>query len=95
MNGRAEDIELIERIRKNDQEAFMVLYEKYKNNLNSFLLKLTGDPDLAEDILQDTFVKVIFFRKLKIKPFLEALYAFFINISISCNSKIFNAPLDI
>jgi len=38
-----------------DKRGFSTLYEKYKNRVFGFLLRMTGDRDIAEDLLQETF----------------------------------------
>lgn len=38
---------------------FEIIYELYVKNVFKFLLKLTKDYDLAEDLTQETFVKAI------------------------------------
>ncbi len=35
-----------------------VLYEKYRDSLYGYLLKLSRNPDLAEDLIQETFLRV-------------------------------------
>jgi RNA polymerase sigma-70 factor (ECF subfamily) len=40
---------------KGDPNGFSVLYNKYKNRVFGFLLKLTGAREAAEDLLQETF----------------------------------------
>ena len=40
---------------KGDTKGFSVLYEKYKNRVFGFLIRLTGDREVAEDLLQETF----------------------------------------
>ena len=42
-----------------DQQEFTVLYETYKNGIFRYLFTLTGNQALAEDLLQDTFIKVL------------------------------------
>ena len=38
---------------------FNVLYQEHAEQVYKFLLRICGDADLAEDLLQDTFVKAI------------------------------------
>lgn len=38
-----------------DKRGFATLYEKYKNRVFGFLLRMTGDREIAEDLLQETF----------------------------------------
>ncbi|MEE9255403.1 MAG: sigma-70 family RNA polymerase sigma factor [Pseudomonadales bacterium] len=45
-----------------DQDAFAELVRRYQSPVRGFLRHLTGDPSLADDIAQDTFVRT--WRKL-------------------------------
>ena len=40
------------------QQAFTELFYKYKDRLYSFLIRLTESPEIAEDVIQDTFLKL-------------------------------------
>ena len=40
---------------KGDQRGFSGLYNRYKNRVFGFLVRMTGDREIAEDLLQDTF----------------------------------------
>jgi len=53
-----EDNELICRIRAGDTSAFEALYNKYKIPLYRTALAITKDPQMAEEILQDCFLRV-------------------------------------
>jgi RNA polymerase sigma-70 factor, ECF subfamily len=50
--------ELIERCRRGDSDAFRALFEKYKDMVYSVALRYSGDPAVAQDIAQDTFLKL-------------------------------------
>lgn len=52
------DIELYERVRQKDKEAFECIYDKYEKLLYSFVIKLSGDSALAEEVLQEVFMKI-------------------------------------
>jgi len=41
---------------KGDDKGFSVLYNKYKNRVFGFLFKMTGERNVAEDLLQETFL---------------------------------------
>ena len=41
------------------QQSVSVLYEQYKNGIYRYALSILKDPHQAEDILHDTFVKVL------------------------------------
>ncbi len=53
-----EEEELLGQVKAGDQMAFQRLYEKYQANLFKFVLYRTGDYALAQDIVQETFVRV-------------------------------------
>ncbi|MEO1518637.1 MAG: RNA polymerase sigma factor [Bacteroidota bacterium] len=57
------DIELIESCIANDRLAQKRLYERYKNAMYTIAVRITGDYDLASDVLQDAFINI--FRGLK------------------------------
>lgn len=42
-----------------DQQLIYSWYEQYKNGIFRYILSITKDSHLAEDILQDTFVKLM------------------------------------
>lgn len=50
--------ELVMLFKSGDQSAFGYLYDNYAGALNSVILKLISDPHLAEDILQEAFIKI-------------------------------------
>jgi RNA polymerase sigma-70 factor (ECF subfamily) len=50
------DQELFDLWLKGDQQGFSVLYNKYKNRVFGFLIKMTGEREVAEDLLQETFL---------------------------------------
>lgn len=42
-----------------DNDSLRLLYEKYSREIYLYLLSLSGDPRLSEDVMQDTFVKAL------------------------------------
>jgi RNA polymerase sigma factor (sigma-70 family) len=52
------DDELMADVRAGDAQAFTELYERHSAPLLTFLVRLIGDQTLAEDLLQETFVRV-------------------------------------
>ena len=44
--------------KKGDEKAFELLYNHFNTNIFNYLLKLLGNWDLAEDILEETFIKL-------------------------------------
>jgi len=54
----ADDVRLIRRIARGDRQALAELYACYQRVLFAYLLQLTPDYGLAEELLQDTLVAV-------------------------------------
>ena len=52
------DRDLLDACRRGEPDAFRALFEAYKNRVYSIALRFTGDPALAMDIAQDTFLKL-------------------------------------
>lgn len=59
MNKSVSDYELIERFIKGEQLCFEYLIRRHKNKVFSYISLYIRDQALAEDIFQDTFLKVI------------------------------------
>ncbi|MBE2268996.1 MAG: sigma-70 family RNA polymerase sigma factor [Anaerolinea sp.] len=55
---QVDDIALMQRIAGRDQQAFMELYEKYGKAVFSLAYRIVNNSVLAEEIAQDTFLKV-------------------------------------
>jgi len=51
-----EDQGLLDLWEKGDPRGFSGLYSKYKSRVFGFLIKMTSDREIAEDLLQDTFL---------------------------------------
>jgi len=50
--------ELVALLQNKDQQAFAYLYDNYSAALNGVIYRLVEDRELAEDILQEAFVKI-------------------------------------
>jgi RNA polymerase sigma factor (sigma-70 family) len=50
--------ELVVLLQQRNQDAFSYLYDNYAGALNATILKIVDNKVLAEDILQDAFVKI-------------------------------------
>jgi RNA polymerase sigma factor (sigma-70 family) len=50
--------DLIALLQRRDQTAFAYLYDNYSAALNGVIARMVDDTQLAEDILQETFVKI-------------------------------------
>lgn len=53
------DQELVERYRKGDQISIETLINRHKNKVYTYILLTVKNPALAEDLFQDTFIKVV------------------------------------
>ena len=53
-----DDSELIQRLRGGDQQAFLALYDRHAARVQALALHILGDPMLAEEATQDTFMKL-------------------------------------
>ncbi len=52
------DEQLIEKYLKGDEKALEILFKRYLKPIYSFVYKNIGNPEMAEDVTQETFVKV-------------------------------------
>jgi RNA polymerase sigma factor (sigma-70 family) len=59
MNKIISDYELIQRFIKGEQSCFDVLIHRHKNKVFAYISLYIRDQALAEDLFQDTFMKVI------------------------------------
>ncbi|MBS1754552.1 MAG: sigma-70 family RNA polymerase sigma factor [Ferruginibacter sp.] len=50
--------ELVLLLKKKDQQAFSYLYDNYAGALNGVINRMVNNRELAEDILQEAFVKI-------------------------------------
>jgi RNA polymerase sigma-70 factor (ECF subfamily) len=56
MMQRADDLDLIHRLKAGDDDAMRDLYSLYGQRLYAYALRLTGDPATAEDVTQTTLI---------------------------------------
>lgn len=52
------DEELMLALKAGDRAAFDALYRRYRGRLYAFLVRYTGDPAAAQDLFQETFLRV-------------------------------------
>ncbi|MCC6802381.1 MAG: sigma-70 family RNA polymerase sigma factor [Anaerolineae bacterium] len=58
MYSLTDDIQLMRRIADRDQQALMALYQQYGRAVFSLAYRILGNSTLAEEVAQDTFLKV-------------------------------------
>lgn len=52
------ETQLIAQVIKGDEKAFGTLFHAYRDKLYSFVLRIAGSREIAEDIVQDVFLKI-------------------------------------
>lgn len=50
------EIALIEQLRRQEEDAFTVIYERHKRQIYNYLFRLSGSRELADDLTHDTFL---------------------------------------
>jgi RNA polymerase sigma-70 factor (ECF subfamily) len=53
------ETQLLRGLQEGDREAYALLVERYSGMIYRLALKLLNDPQSAEDVLQETFIKVL------------------------------------
>jgi RNA polymerase sigma-70 factor (ECF subfamily) len=54
--GTDPDVQLLDRVRRGDEQAVAALYDRYSRVVYSVALRVLRDPASAEDVLQDVFL---------------------------------------
>jgi RNA polymerase sigma-70 factor (ECF subfamily) len=80
---------IVERIERGDRRAETELVSSYARGVRLILLKRTGDPQIAGDLCQDTFMVVI--RKLRAHELRDAsrLSAFIAQVAVNLSIEYF------
>jgi RNA polymerase sigma-70 factor (ECF subfamily) len=88
----ADDTQLMARVRVGDGEALALLFERHQGPLVGFLHRMTGSAGLAEDLAQESFLRVLrYARSFKPEaPFRPWLYRIARNVLADHRS-----PLDL
>ncbi|HIJ65488.1 MAG TPA: sigma-70 family RNA polymerase sigma factor [Candidatus Hydrogenedentes bacterium] len=58
-----DDVSLMVRVRSDDEDAFAELYRRHHRRVAGFFYGLSGDPQVAGDLRQETFLRIWRFRK--------------------------------
>jgi RNA polymerase sigma-70 factor (ECF subfamily) len=84
------------RLRRGDPDAFDALLARHQDRLYRYLLRLTANPAAAEDLFQDTWLKMIthIHRYDERRPFEPWLYAVARNLAIDHLRKTSPESLD-
>jgi RNA polymerase sigma-70 factor (ECF subfamily) len=84
------------RLRQGDAEAFDVLLARYQNRLFRYLVRLTANPAVAQDLFQETWLRVItrIHRYDERRPFEPWLFAVARNLAMDHLRKASPESLD-
>lgn len=91
------DEELMLACQRGDTDSLDKLYERYYQRIFSFILRYVKDPDRAQDILQETFLRVFNWRE-KYAPtakFASWLYRIARNLCIDEKRKYWNRMVNL
>lgn len=89
------DVELIEAVQNQDKQAFRTLFSLYKQKVYGTAYLILKDYQLAEDIVQETFLQV-FLKLSKLKDplyFEKWLYKITVNLCLDSVRKIKRRPV--
>jgi RNA polymerase sigma-70 factor (ECF subfamily) len=53
-----DDLVLIQRVARGEQQAFLALYDRHAARVHALTLHILSDPMMAEEVTQDTFMKL-------------------------------------
>jgi len=53
-----DDTELVAKVADGDERAFLAIYDRYASRVHALALRILGEPMLAEEATQDTFLKL-------------------------------------
>lgn len=56
---RDSELELVERLRTGDPGAFDAVHDAFNSRLYNFLARLSNRPDVAEDLLEETWLRLV------------------------------------
>jgi RNA polymerase sigma-70 factor (family 1) len=81
---------LIARLKEDNEQAFELLFNRYHNLVYKVAMLYVKTPSLAEDIVQDVFMKIWFQRKNlpDILSFESWIYTISRNLTINCLKKL-------
>ena len=53
------ELQIVSRLRQGDPSAFDAVYDAFHNRLYNFLARLSGSRDVAEDLLEETWLRLV------------------------------------
>lgn len=88
MNKKNEDEILVKEFLSGKEESFDKLYRKYSKKIYSFIRRIAGDEHLAEDFLQEVFMKV--YKNLNKFKFKSSFYTWLYRIAFNTTITLLN-----
>jgi len=81
-----EDNELLRQVVLGDEKAFRIVFNKYHNRLGSHLFRITKSHELAQEVVQDIFLKIWMNRAglSGVRNFKAYLYVMSKNHALNC-----------
>jgi len=81
-----EDSELLQLVALGDEKAFRIVFNKYHNRLGAHLFRVTRSHELAQEVVQDIFLKIWINREelASIRNFKGYLYVISKNHALNC-----------
>lgn len=86
--GKRIDTKVVEQFAKGDKKAFEDIYEFYKNSIYLFSISLLKNQADAEEVVQDTFIKV--YQKIHTLKELKTFHAWLFTITYNTAMKLYH-----
>src|ERR1700712_1685203 len=85
-----EESTLISLLAQNSEYAFQLLFDRYRNNIYKVAMMYVKSPVIAEEIVQDVFLKLWFQRRQleEIRSLESWLFTLTKNLTLNCLKKI-------
>ena len=85
-----EEKEIVQQVAQGDERAFRILFNKYHHKLGSYIYHLTKSDELAQEVVQDVFLKIWINRSSlpEVINFQAYLYVISKNHALNCIKKI-------
>lgn len=81
-----DELDLLTKLRDGDHAAFEEVYHRYAKRVAALLFKITKERETAEDLLQDTFVRIWAARHTVIPDQAFSAFAFTIAANLASNA---------
>jgi RNA polymerase sigma-70 factor (ECF subfamily) len=85
MSDADPDALLVERVKQGDMRAFEMLVVKYQRRIERLIARMVRDPDLVQDVAQDTFIRA--YRALPQFRGDSAFYTWLYRIAVNAAKK--------